>query len=69
MRGILQADSHVKSAELHAVVIRCRCGDPDSHKGEVCPHGVSDDLGCVASMHTRKPATWWQIFKLRLRRR
>jgi len=31
---------------IEAVVIRCGCGDPDSHAGEVCPRPrAREDLG------------------------
>lgn len=47
----------VKMAEFHAVVIRCGCGDPASHAGQVCPKPKQlENLGKVASYY-RNPIT------------
>lgn len=48
----MEAESKVKHIELSAVVIRCTCGDPDSHFGEVCPQGRNEDLGIIAETPT-----------------
>jgi hypothetical protein len=34
-----------------AVIIRCRCGDPASHQGEICPKGQTVDLGVISYWH------------------
>lgn len=50
MTGI-QVPINTESAQIDAVVIRCGCGNPDSHKGEVCPKGKPVNLGTIAYFH------------------
>jgi hypothetical protein len=35
-------------AELSARIIRCGCGAPASHAGQVCPQGQIEDVGVVS---------------------
>lgn len=39
------------SIQVEGVVLRCGCGDPDSHAGQVCPRPVEEPLGVVAEWH------------------
>lgn len=47
----MQVPVNAESAQIDAVVIRCGCGDPTSHLGEVCPKGILVNLGTVAYFH------------------
>lgn len=38
-------------AAVEATILRCRCGEPDSHAGAVCPQAVPEPLGMVAFEH------------------
>ena len=40
--------SSVESATLEATVIRCACGSPESHAGQVCPQGRTEAMGVIA---------------------
>ncbi|MEK6323615.1 MAG: hypothetical protein AABN33_18395 [Acidobacteriota bacterium] len=71
MDNEVQAIGRGKAREvsISAVVIRCRCGDPDSHRGEVCPRGEREDRGTVSYWH-RNPLKrfyyWFEtVFKKR----
>jgi hypothetical protein len=33
---------------LEGLIIRCHCGSPDSHVGQVCPNGIPIDLGVLS---------------------
>ena len=46
--------SSVESATLEATVIRCACGSPESHAGQVCPQGRTEALGVIAE-YQRNP--------------
>ena len=37
---------------LSAEIIRCRCGLPATHTGQVCPKGERVELGLVSYSHT-----------------
>lgn len=43
--------SQPTSATVSAVVIRCTCGKPESHAGQVCPKGKAVDLGVISYYH------------------
>jgi hypothetical protein len=50
--GAFSARSGIKSAELGLTVTRCGCGDPDQHRGSVCPRPRAvEQLGTVAYWH------------------
>lgn len=36
-----------KSIEYSMVIIRCGCGEPESHAGNICPKGIDKNLGVV----------------------
>ena len=40
--GKLMDAGTVEEAYMEAVVMRCGCGEPDSHQGEVCPQAWED---------------------------
>lgn len=50
----------VRHAEIKATVIRCCCGDPSSHAGQVCPTGFREPERTVAYWHRSllKRAMW-----------
>ena len=58
MTNELKVPMNVKQGTLEAVVIRCGCGDPNSHFGEVCPKGIREDHGVVSYYH-RNPLRRW----------
>lgn len=39
------ATGQVKSASIHAVVLKCTCGHPETHFGLVCPQAVAIPQG------------------------
>jgi ABC-type antimicrobial peptide transport system ATPase subunit len=43
----------IQEATIEATVIRCGCGNPDSHAGEVCPQGIPTNLGVVSYYNHR----------------
>ncbi len=47
----MQVPLNTESAQIDAIVTRCGCGDPDSHKGEICPKGIRVNLGTIAYFH------------------
>lgn len=59
----INARSKAKEVSLSATVIRCRCGNPDGHRGATCPQGVEENLGAI-SYWSRNPfkrlAYWFQ---------
>lgn len=60
--GSIAVPDDVRSAEFHAVVVRCGCGDPTSHPGQVCPRPAkTENLGKVAAYYRNplKAALWW----------
>lgn len=64
--GSIAVPDDVRSAEFHAVVIRCGCGNPSSHAGAVCPRPAKiEDRGKVAAYY-RNPfrALAWKITQL-----
>ena len=45
----------VTEMTLHAVITRCGCGDPDSHRGKPCyKPRAKEDLGEIASSGSMK---------------
>lgn len=57
--GEVVVPDNVKSAEFHAVVIRCTCPPGEGlirHPGQPCPNGIPQDMGVVASFY-RNPFT------------
>lgn len=47
----MKATAPVRSAELSAVVLRCRCTNPASHAGQPCPLARAEELGKIAFWH------------------
>lgn len=47
----MQVPINAESAQIDAVVIRCGCGNPASHTGQVCPMGIPVELGTIAYFH------------------
>ena len=48
----LATSAQKKSQKLHAVVVRCGCGNPSSHAGLACPTPrASESLGVIAFWH------------------
>lgn len=47
----MEVPINAESAQIDAVVIRCGCGDPASHAGQVCPMGIPVELGTIAYFH------------------
>lgn len=54
MDQVINAKVKAKEVSLSAVVTRCHCGNPDGHRGAVCPQGVVEDKG-VISYYSRNP--------------
>lgn len=52
----------LSEAYVEAVVIRCRCGDPQSHDGAVCPVGQNENLGIISYWHR----SFWKRLAWRL---
>ena len=46
----------VKQATVEADIVRCTCGHPEGHAGQICPQGRHEDLGVIAYYHRR----WWR---------
>ncbi len=60
----LRAVGGVRQASAEALVIRCGCGDPLSHWGEVCPTPKrTDDLGTIAYYHESR----WKMLLFRFK--
>ena len=60
----MQAETRgtVRQATVEAVVVRCTCGDPASHVGQLCPFGRREDLGVVAYYHRSRLRRWaWRL--------
>ena len=52
--------------EIEVTVIRCTCGQPESHQGQVCPQGRAENLGTVSYWHrSRWRRLLWRLFKWR----
>lgn len=50
--GGLTADANFRSSTISATVVRCGCGDPQSHIGAVCPRPrKTEKLGAIAFFH------------------
>ncbi len=47
----MEVPINAESAQIDAVVIRCGCGNPASHAGQVCPMGIPVELGTIAYFH------------------
>lgn len=58
---VIVARSKAKEVSLSAVVTRCRCGNPDGHRGAVCPQGVTEELGTISywSHNPFKRLAYW----------
>jgi hypothetical protein len=50
----LNANTQVEEASIEAVVLRCTCGQPESHTGQACPQAQREDHGIV-SYFNRNP--------------
>lgn len=51
--------STLQRQEIQAAVVRCGCGDPLSHRGQICPKPRStEELGTVAYW-SRNPLSRW----------
>ena len=53
-----------KEAEVSLLVIRCGCGDPDSHMGAPCPAPrKTTDLGVVSfTSSNKRKQLFWDLF-------
>lgn len=52
MRKTIAAAGNVRQAAMEGSILRCRCGDPEAHKGSPCPKGVEEPVGTLAFTHT-----------------
>lgn len=52
------SQAQVKSASIRAVRLRCTCGHPETHFGQVCPQAVEEPLGVdgVVAHYNSDPA-------------
>ena len=50
-----------KEVSFSAVVIRCRCNNPTSHRNQVCPKGKKEDLGIISywNKNPLKRLSYW----------
>lgn len=63
MNSNMQVPAHAQSGSIEGVVIRCTCGHPESHVGEVCPQGKRINYGTMSYYH-RNPLRQlaWNVF-------
>ena len=47
----VMGQSDIESGEISVVVIRCGCGEPERHPGQVCPKGIKVELGTAAAYY------------------
>jgi hypothetical protein len=56
--GSMEVQVGAKEASIQAIVLRCRCGAPESHHGAVCPSAVSHNLGTISYYHKNPLRRW-----------
>jgi hypothetical protein len=52
MRASLVATGNVQQAAMEGVILRCNCGDRESHPGVVCPKAIAEVVGSMSFTHT-----------------
>lgn len=57
----------VESASIRAVVLKCTCGNPESHLGQVCPQAIAIPQGLdgLVAHYNRDPNKQYE-FNVRL---
>lgn len=51
--GAMETYSQAEELVVSAVVLKCICGKPESHRGEICPKAKMRDMGVVAHLKPR----------------
>ena len=60
----VQIVTGIKEIKTSMVITRCRCGNPLTHPGQICPKGKEEDKGVVGYWSSNPMRNWaWRIKK------
>jgi hypothetical protein len=62
----LSGSAQPTEISIEATILRCTCGKPDDHRGQVCPQAKVIPLGIVSYRHRNPLINAWRNFKLRI---